>query len=585
MIKKLAILFVILIIAGVSPLSAAEGFTLGSCDHKIAGSNGYGSDSAGEISAALFIPSSKLRSLAGNGISRVDVGLISRINVRDMTVWVRKTLNGDNLASAYVERGILGWNEVNFSDPYIIEENCPGLYVGFTYSNTGSSHPVSFIGESGDYTSWFRSKAGAEWEDMTSKGALSLEVIVTGNNLPQYDLSLLSCNVYPDLSGDGDRYIVSGTVANLAMKAINGFTLKVSDSVSEGPEQEVALQILPGEEVPFSVSYPAGFDLSGEVSVDITRLADGQDADPVNNSLVTLVAYPRNVLFEEFTTEQCVNCPAAAEMVNDVMSRHNHYNGRVVSVCHHSGFGTDDFTRECDNDLLWMYDMGGLAFAPAAMFDRQPIFKRGLNLDRFEPIVALRSEKDIEECIEEAMKIVPHAMVAINVLSSDESSATVEVKVITDNEFSLTSPNLTFYMTQDNVKAIHQEGATGKYIHNHLIRFDNGGWGEPIELEENSYSKVFNVELDPEWKREDLGFVAFLAERDEENVANNVVENSAFAPLVAKPSGNTAVSEINTGDAVPVAQYDIHGRRISGNHEGLSIVIMSDGSVKKIFNK
>lgn len=561
---------------------AADSFTLGSCDHKIASSGGYGSDNAGEISAALYVPASRLRTLAGNSISRVDVGLISRINVRDMTVWVRKDLNGDNLASETIERGKLGWNEVSFANPYVIEQDSPGLYIGFTYANSGSSHPVSFIGDAGEYTTWFRAKSGDAWQDMTARGALSLEAIVTGSNLPQYDVALLSGYVAPDPINGDDCYTVHGEVSNMALKAISGFNIEVGTGGERGPEQRVNLSLAPGAKSSFTVSYQAGMKLSGDVEMRIVSVADGQDADMTNNAITTRVAFPRNVLFEEFTTEQCPNCPSAAEEIETVMARHDNYNGRVVSVAHHAAFGTDYFTRDCDTELIWMFDMDGKSFAPAGMFDRQPIFRLGLNMDRYEPIVAIRSGEDVEQCIEQAMAMPTHAMVALKVIARDETAATVEVRVLTDDEFALANPHLTFYAIEDNMRAISQQGASGTYYHQHVIREDNGAWGEPVEIEDNLYTKTFTVELKPEYNLDNLGFVAFIAERDENNVNNNVVENSAYVPLIATASGvTTAVSYDNV---TPVATYDIYGRPADMSHKGIVITVFSDGSTKKSIN-
>lgn len=580
--KKIIFTLIGLLLASGFTANAADSFTLGACGHKIAGGNGYGSDTAGEIAAALYVPASKLQSLAGNYISRVDVGLISRINVRELNIWVRKDLNGADLATGYIERGILGWNEVTLNEPYLIENDSPGLYIGFSYANAGSSHPVSFIGDAGDYTCWARSSAGGKWEDMTAKGALSLEAIVTGASLPQYDLALLSGTISPDPASGEGIYTVAGSVSNEAMKKVSGFYVTLSAEGYTGPEREVKLDVEPGEKKNFVMTYEAGAKLSGDVTVTVSGLIDGKDANPANNSIASKVAFVRNVLFEEFTTEMCSNCPGAAEEINSLMKKHNHYDGRVIMVCHHSAFYTDHLTRDCDTDLVWMFN--GSPFAPSAMFDRQPIFMKGLNKDRLEPIVGIRSGQDVEDCIEEAMKQPTHAVVGVKVVSSDDNTAVVEVSILTDDEFSLSNPILTFYALEDNLKAIRQSGAESAFTHNHVIRYDNGGWGEPVAFEDNAFSKRFTIDLDPSWKREDLGFVAFLSERDEENVNNNVVENTAFTSLIVKnPDAGITDAEVNA-DAYPVAYYDLTGRRLDSCPAGVAIIVFSDGSAKKILN-
>lgn len=583
--KKLYIFFLLFMLAVTS--ASAEVFTLGSCDHKIAGGQGQGSDKAGEISAAMFVPASRLKTLAGNCISRVDVGLISRINVRDITVWVRHDLLGENLASAFVERGSVGWNEVKLDSPYLIEENCPGLYIGFTYVNTGSSHPLSFIGDPSDYTFWFRSEADGKWQDMTQKGALSMEVIVTGDKLPLYDLALLSSEISPDLSAGENVYSVSGKVSNLALRAVTGFNVSVKKDGTVVGESDVKTEVLPGTNTSFFATVKASEALSGDVEIEIASLFDGADVDMSNNSVDSRVAFRRNVLFEEFTTESCSNCPEAANMIHELFETDPIYTERVASVCHHSGFGRDWLTRSCDDDLVWFYDMNGTGFAPAAMFDRQPLFRRGLNMDREEPIVALRSEKDVEECIAIAMAVPAHAMLGLKVGEeygeTDARQIDVEVSILTDSEFALNSPCLTFYAVENNIVAHQQQGASGNYIHQHVIRYDNGGWGEPIDIKaDGSLSKTFTVNLEPEWKRDDMYFVAFVAERNPDDVKGNMVENTAFASLVAKAPVSVASF---SSDVVEIARYDLLGNRVSAENKGLTIVVFSDGSVKKVFNK
>lgn len=566
---------------------APESFVLGSCGHAIASSGGMGSDRAGEIAAAMYVPASRLQTLAGNTISRIDAGLISRINVREMKVWVRESLEGNDLASGYVERGVLGWNEIPLSEPYVIKSGCPGLYIGFEYANTGSSHPVSFVGEAGDYEYWFSTSESGKWENMTSRGALSIEAVVTGENLPLYDLTLLSGNIHPDFSLSDTGYVASGTVTNKAMRPVTGFRIGVEyEGVLVG-EAEVSLDVEPGAKASFSIPFVSSAILRDKAMLIIESLTDGQDANEADNSVEVPVAFLRNVLLEEFTTEACPNCPEGARMIHDVLDSDPVLASRTVAVCHHAGFGVDWLTRPCDTDLLWMYDLDGQTFAPAAMFDRQPLFRRGLQMNREEPIVALRSDDDVRECLAVALAVPSHAMLGMKVgdpySSAGEQLVDVEVRILTDEGFALSNPHLTFYTLENDVKAIHQEGASGVFFHQHVIRTDNGAWGEPVEIADGEYSRTFSVALKSEWNPDNLYFAAFLAERDEEDVKHNAVENVAMLPL--KNDKEVTVYSPESLSAEEIARYDLFGNRLSRAAEGLNIVIYSDGTVKKIFNK
>lgn len=583
--KKINIITFLFLLVFSSLKVSAEVFTLGSCNHKIASGNGYGSDSSGEIAAAMYVPASRLVTLAGNRISRIDVGLISRINVREMTVWVRKSLDGQNLASGFIERGSLGWNEVTLNNPYEIEKDCPGLYIGFNYANTGSSHPVSFTGAAGDFTSYLRTSANGKWEDMSSKGSLSLEAIVTGDNLPLYDLALLSGSVFPNPNAGENAYTVSGKVYNMAMRPVSGFELTVSKGNDKVGTLSIPLTVAPGESSKFSGDFISESDLKGDVMLTLESLFDGADADNSNNNFTASISFPRNVLLEEFTTERCSNCPDAAEAIHKILNSDFQYAPNVVMVCHHAGYGTDWLTRECDTDLIRMYGSADQTFAPAAMFNRLPTFRKGLQMDKEEPIVGLRSEKDITDCITEAMKIPAHAMVGLTVKdvheSDENTTVEVEINVIADDDFNLSNPTLVFYTLEDNIEAERQAGAESGFKHNHVIRTDNGVFGENIEISNGKFNHTYTVTIENSWKKEDISFVAFVVNYDAENNNNNIVENVSSTPFIIDPSG---ISIISNEIPVETARYDLWGHRINDPVKGLNIIVYSDGFIKKVFN-
>lgn len=571
----------ILAVAVLGILTAgAEEFVLGGCNHKIASGGGYGSDEAGHISAAMYIPGSKLRALAGNSVSRIDVGLISRINVRDVNVWVRKKLDGENLAVETVERPTTGWNQITFAKPYLIESDIEGLYIGYDYENAGSSHPVSFTGDGSDYASYLKIGNG-KWEDMSARGALSVEAVVTGSNLPQYDLAFLSGRVFPNLTGGSGNYTAAGEVANLALKNVSGFTLAISVNDTKISETHVDADIAKGSKGAFTANFTSGQQLSGEITLTISAIDGGKDADMTNNSIVTNVAFPKNVLVEEFTTERCPNCPEPGKWFTSVLESDPSYRTRVVPVCHHAAFGTDWLTRDCDTELLWLFNMDGKSFAPAAMFDRHAAFRKGLNMDKLEPIVALRSQKDFEDCIKAELEEETHAMVGLQISGLRGDEMDVTVKVATDAGFNLQNPILVVYVLEDGIRAEKQEGASGTYYHHHVIRWDNGSYGEAIELTDGAFEKVFTIALGPDWNKKNLSVAAFVANDDRTDVDNNAVENAAVLYLADTPAGTGSVAE--SASAQELLRYDIHGLPHKEAFQGLNIIVFTDGSVKKEF--
>ena len=582
--KRILLSLLAIMTLGIFAVNAEE-FVLGGCNHKIITGSGYGTDNAGEIAAAMYIPGSKLKSLAGNVVSRIDVGLVSRINVKNLNVWVRESLDGENKALEVIERPVVGWNEVNFSKPYTIPENSEGIYIGYSYENAGSSHPVSFIGNGAEYPSYLKI-SGAKWEDMSQHGALSIEAVVTGKNLPQYDISLLSGNLYPNINGGENSYIITGEASNLALKEITGFDLSVTKEERKIANLHVSVNIARGETVTFIGNFETDTPLAGEVELMVYAIDGGVDADPANNSILAKVSFPKNVVVEEFTTERCPNCPEPGKWYNEVLNSNPLYRTRVVPICHHSAFGTDWLTRDCDTDLLWLFDLDGQSFAPAAMFDRHAAFKKGLNMDRYEPIVALRSKQDFEDCIKAELNEETHAMVGLKIMGSrtteEGEEIDVKVTVITDDDFTMENPVLVFYTLEDNIKAQKQEGASGTYYHHHVIRTDNGKNGENITIANNHFEKTYTVTVSPEWNKDKLYFASFVANDDKTDIKNNAVENGAVLYISDLPAG----VDMKTADPIcETGRYDIHGLRHQAPFEGLNIIVFSDGSTKKIYVK
>lgn len=564
----------------VAAMQAADKFTLSYCEHEIASADGWGSDNEGEISAAIYVSQENLKTLVGNQISRIDVGLISRINVRNMTVWVRSSLDGANLAEATIERGALNWNEITLPSPYTIQAEDAGLYIGFSYKNTGSSHPVSFVGKGTKGTSFFKATAEDEWQDMAEQGNLSLEAIVTGSALPLYDLSLSNVYLTPNPAFGQNGYRIIGEVSNLALRDVTGFTLNIESGGADVQQVEVPQTVKSGATASFTADFTSNVPLSGQVKVTIANLKDGTDSNPDNNSAMGSVAFLRNVLIEEFTTEYCPNCPPTALGLHQALESNESYATRVSAVCHHAGFNTDWLTRDCDKDLLFLYNDGGTTFAPAITFDRLPIFPSNFQEGERDNVASIRQKEDFIECIELVKEIPSHALVSIQVKEATESLLTVEVSLLTDDECDLEHPILTVYATEDDVKAIAQRGADGTFYHQHVIRWDNGSWGDDVTFSQNAFSQTYTIPFEASWNKEKMYIVALLSNHDSQNKLNNMVENSAKISLASTVTGiHNAVEET---EPQVIGRFSISGQRVTPHQKGIQLIKYSNGRTVKV---
>ena len=71
------------------------------------------------VSGAIYIPASTLNTYGGNQINGVQAGLMSKLNVEELKVWLRTDLDGENIAEQTITADDdpkikKGWNPVKF---------------------------------------------------------------------------------------------------------------------------------------------------------------------------------------------------------------------------------------------------------------------------------------------------------------------------------------------------------------------------------------------------------------------------------------------------------------------------------------
>ena len=166
------------------------------------------------------------------------------------------------------------------------------------------------------------------------------------------------------------------------------------------------------------------------------------------------------------------------------------------------------------------------------------------------------------------MQVVPNA---------DKSKVTLVIKGEANNIYDTDNALLTVYVTEDNVKAQAQAGASGTYK-----RAYNSTWGDKVTWDGTSFTATYDYNLDSSWKQDDIKFVAFLNKHNANDPLDNRIENSINVSLSAT-NGVEGVSTNN--DAVEVARYNAAGQRIEAPVKGLNIVKMSDGRTMKVIVK
>ena len=565
---------------------------LGFCNGEVATLSDYQLNGKGWTECALRLSANSLRSYVGNAISGIRAGLAARINTDTLRVWVRREKDGPNLAEGYVVRkgtsGIVkGWNRVEFAAPYHLTADDGDLYVGYSLHQKGNVKAVSVVSPAISNTSFVKLGDGA-WTDVSDQGVLSIEALISGDKLPAYDLGLGVSSVTPAPAEGVCALRFTAQVHNYGLHPVKGFTLTVQADGIAPQSVHIAKTIASTADstVTFVVDPKVATDEKTPWKLSLPALDEGIDGNEANNTSVPDYMFVRNVLIEEFTTEQCSNCPRVAGFLHTLLAQPQ-YKDRVYAVSHHAGYYTDWLTQPCDEELTWLYNEGNSLYAPAIGYDRQPFFEATYNKGKKSAIHCPNYIDEMQAYLDYELQQTANAMVDVKLaFNSDSTEVTATVGALCTHLYKTSNPRLNIFLLENDVKAKNQSGATGVYMQQHVTRGYNSTWGEPVTWTDNRFTASHTFTLDPAWVKDKMEVVAFLYNYDSEDATNCAVDNTASAKLITDNGTTTGITSAHVGrQPQPVAAYDMAGRKVGFGQPGLKLVKMSDGSVRKMWNK
>jgi hypothetical protein len=589
MIKRF-LLFAVMAVVAFASHAEVSSMHLGYSNNELVTTGQIGISGANDVSAAIYLPQSMLTNYADNYIESIKVGLASKLNVETLTVWVREDLSGENLAQGTINSSdapkiAKGWNDVMLQSPYTISGD-KGLYIGYTFHQKGASYAISSVGTYQE-NGLFVKLGDSDWTTYTDKGVLSLEAMVKGDNLPKYDLSLLSVSTKEHYS-IGSELPVTINVKNVAATTISGFNVACKiDGYDTVYNTRIDCDLKYDDTQEFTINLILDLtELADNVdmSVSITSLNEGDDEDLSNNSAsvsfdVITREYQRNVFIEEFTTEKCSNCPSAASMLKSALeSLAETYPDRIIAACHHSGYYTDWLTTSADSDYLWFYNGGGSTYAPAFMIDR-------IEQDDKTPVFSNPGLTNMISKIEKRLKEPAYAKLDITAKYNDAGDAAIiTVNGERSRMFSIHEPRLTVYVIENNITAHNQAGASGTYIQQHVLRTYNASWGETLNWVDDKFEYNCELEIKSGWNANELEVLAFISDFDSTDATKCTIENSAKCLIEG-----SSVKAISAEDmARDVIYYDICGNRVSADTKGVLVKVTNYISgakrVEKILN-
>ena len=544
----------------------AASLDLGLCDGEMS-ATGYSKTGSGTIQVALVLPASQFARYEGASLSGLRIALCTIEGISNVQGWVRTSIEGENLCTASFTSPAVGWNELAFDTPtdYHLRAD-QDLVIGYQFDQTRSTKCISLAGNTSPDCYWLA--RNGSWQNLSASapGAVSVELVVEGEQVPAVNLAVESCS-YDPLVAYGEPFQAQVVVRNVARSPISGYRCLYQPG-TDAPEAEidrsnVTLQYRQRDTLditmPSSVQQPdeVRFAVPFHIVAEGDQLSD-DDSGCIYRSNYTQ-SYPHLLLMEEFTTEECSNCPRAintlAQMVNEGY--------QFAQISHHVGYNTDFLTVEADKSLLWLYGEDG-TFAPAGMFDRtyDADFHTVSKYDY--PVFSIGYADTFRPALQKALAMPAFVRVTPEV-NYDAATRQLVLDVTAQRALTLEAltqaPRLTVVLIEDSIPAQHQAGISSTtFCHRHVCRQTlTDIWGDPIAWDESGQASLhLEFAIPDEWNADRMEIVAFVNSYNPEDRCDCRVFNTATTPLVS--SSEQAIRSLHVDMSGVSPALDILGR-------------------------
>ena len=520
-----------------------------------------GTSNAETFDCAIYVPAGH-NFVGPSTIKAIRFYLNTASNVSMAKVWISKSLpssvdNADYVQNVGVSSLVNGANDVELMTPYAV--NNGAVYVGYSFTIKSAEYCIAMGGDYVDNSLYLRSSnTVTSWGAVSNFGKLALKVLLEGGNYPANDAAPSDFGSF--VVESGKSVSVPVTITNGGSETITSISYTITTNGNVSSEKTINTPSIPFAasavvNIPFESDAVEG---TTEKTFTITKINGKANMSSKNSAkgtmttVANLKVWPRTVLIEEFTTEYCGYCPQAAAGLSSFMNTYTDLAERVAIVCHHSGYYTDWLTIDASERYTWFYNDGGRVYAPAFMYDRYA-------WDGKTAVESRQSGADgYKARVEARMNETSYANINLKANFNADKSA---VSVVADCErawdFSSTPVRITIFLTEDNITAHSQSGASGTFIHQHVLRAVNETWGSVVNWSANKarYTCQFNV--DPSWKLDDLKVVAMISEYNQSDPTKCVVENAART-TIAPASEDTPVEEVV--DLNTLVQYIMTGQ-------------------------
>ena len=546
--------------------------------------------SEGAAGAALCYDDATLEAFRGCHISGFRLDLYAPVGEDSLRFFVARSLDAATLAEWVTTGPKKGWNTITLDTPFTIPDDGP-LVIG--YEILGARYlqyadPLLHCKE-------MQRVNGGEWQPVAGGMRASFQAVLTGEGLPEHNV-LLTWSRLPHYGWTGKDMRFEGSFVNLGTEAVEEISIGVYLDGEPLHSETCSMEpVEPRNSGRFAFTVPTPYmDCNGQLTLEVMNVNGADDASPGDNRSDTADFMcrkegfvPRTILMEEFSTENCTNCPNVHKSVMLFAQDRTD----IIEVIHHAGFLTDKLTVPESEEMLWFYPQDKL-YAPAVMFDRTnfgdalpDIYADGT------PVTGISLE-GLKRQHAEAAEIPAFAALRLFV-DPDVNARTMDVEVMGDMLLPCDDApgnlRLNVYVTEDSIASKTQRGAVGTYYHRHALRkVLTPVWGDAVA--DDRICGNYSVQVPDDWQFGKLHVVAFLTAYDAHDANHSPVLAATVCSVgdeivgIHQPTSHAATLSprcfYHPGGVFHIpseaAVYDLSGRRIS-RHSPSGIYIMRGG--------
>lgn len=562
------------------------GYTTGAVYRK----DGVRFNSGAEQGMLIRLPKEKTALLAGRHIKAVRTATgTSQMDDPRLVIIEGDDINATPAVEQATSKFSTSMKDYALDTPYEIKGDQP-LFIGIKCSLSAAYNPMLFDEtlDLPDGYAWALTADG--WTDISRMGygAPNIQLLVD-ENVAASDLL-----VKPFYTGTynkmGNPLTISTQVYNYGTEEVTDFdvTYKIGDA--DAVNKHIAgISLKQGENYDLiidDVDVPAAGLLPMEVKVTSVNggLADAEPSDNAQRSEPYI--YPadvcKKILFEEFTGMNCINCPAAVIVVNEVLSQHP---GEFIEVYHHAGYNPDNFTLNEDLDYTWFFNNGGSTYAPGGMVNRTAASAEASSV-----VFQSNELASVRNAVDAALGVPPYVGISMkNEYDNNSRTGSVTVDVNCYEVPTAESHVINVWLVQDNV--VRYQKGSGVVAHNNAMRMSlTGSWGKQIQLEAGeSHSYTFDYTI-PASISSDYATNVFgpTSEVDDKNIVAiprdmrivafvSDLTNNALSCHVWNAEECIVTDQEETGILAPTAVssssvYDLQGRKVESMNKGIYII-------------